>query len=391
MNINRFNLIRSFFVTVFLVLTLPACKSTYIGSSTEVTPIFKDKIFAGYEDVQVETEDEIFALSSDAKKFVYHLTRGETDPVDKIETLVKAIFDRSDFNMIYDNSANTVAAETFANKAANCLSLSIMTYSLAEQAGLWVRFREIDIPEYWTRKEGFSLINGHINVAISHRTGNDVHLKRSTMTVDFDPFSPKKYFPAKNAGKDRVLAMFYNNKGADALVREDYPVAYAYIKQAIQVDASFQDAQINLGILYRMTNQYQLAEQTYKEALTMQRSNLTILENLAVLYRFQGKDAEADDLLATVDKRRQGNPYYHFILGEQDLDEGEYKDAMVHYKKALHLDSSKHEFYFGMAKTYAAMGNVNGARLYLKKAKRHTKLKDIKKHYQNKINLFASL
>ena len=372
-------------------LLLSGCQSTQ-QAQLNIQPNFLDSEFAGYENVDIESEQEIFELSSEARRFVSNLQHLK-DKSGKIENLVNAIFGRSDFNMIYDNSANTTASETFANRAANCLSLSIMTYSLAREAGLGVSFREIDIPEYWTRKDGYSLINGHINLRIKELDdhASRIFVDNRTMVVDFDPFSPKKFFPSKSASKARVLAMFYNNKGADALVKANYLTAYSYIRQAVNTDITFQDAWTNLGILYRMTGHYNDAEQTYKQALKLNEENLTIWENLAILHEHQGRLELAKNIGETVIRKRLSNPHYHYILGEQELESGNYQMALNHYKKAISLDESHHEFYFGIAKAHAFLGNTKAALRFLKRAKRNTNIDDLKDRYQNKMDLFAKL
>ncbi|MCC2608199.1 tetratricopeptide repeat protein [Planctobacterium marinum] len=376
---------------VLVLLFVSGCQTTQ-QSAVQVNPHFLDISFSGYESVPVETESEIFELSDEAKRFVFDI-QSKRDRSGSIEELISAIFDRSSFNMIYDNSANTTARETFINRSANCLSLSIMTYSLAREAGFTVTFREIEIPEYWTRKNGFSLLNGHINLRISEmeEQSSIVYAESNTMVVDFDPFSPKKYFPSRSVRKNRVLSMFYNNKGADALLKSDYLTAYAYFRAAVSTDSQFQDAWANMGILYRMTGHYDWAENTYHEALKLNPDNLTIMENLAVLHQHQGRYALAKELLAKVETRRLSNPYYHYNLGEQELEASNYHAAMSHYKKAIRLDASHHEFYFGMAKVHALMGDVEQALRYLQRARRKTNIDDLKDHYQHKMDLFAKL
>lgn len=379
-----------------ILLFLSGCQSTE-HTQLDLKPEFLDASFAGYEAITVESEKEIFALDSDAKVFVNNLTVAKNMVHAKnrnkvMENLIRAIFNRSEFNMIYDNGANTTASETFNNRAANCLSLSIMTYALAKQAGFEVTFQEIDIPEYWTRKDGYSLINGHINLRISDASDSTmILLENRTMVVDFDPFSPKKYFPSNPVNKQRVVAMFYNNKGAEALVNGDHLSAYSYLKAAVQADIMFQDAWTNLGILYRMAGHYDWAEKTYEEALKLNQDNLTIWENLAILHEHQGRFELAQNINDFVVKKRLSNPYYHFILGEQELEIGNYQNALSHYKKAIKIDESHHEFYFGMAKAYANMGDSEQAMKYLKRAKRHTQINDLKDRYQHKMDLFAKL
>lgn len=379
-------------VTMILVIaSLMGCSSTPTAN-VSINPHFLDMSFEGFQQVHVETEEEVFGLSDEARRFVIRKLQSKEDPTVRMETLVREVFDRTDFNLIYDGTANTIASETFANKTANCLSLSIMTYALAKEAGLGVSFQEIDIPEFWTRREGYSMLNGHVNLKIYQGMNpSRFYFDDRSMVVDFDPFSPKKHFPSHRANKSRILAMFYNNKGADALIQMDYKRAYAYFREALTVDNQFQSAWINMGILYRKTGHWDWAEKTYLTALALNDNNLTIMENMAVLYDTQGKHRKAHEIMETVRLKRRTNPYYHFIQGEQELEKGQYEAALVHYRKALSLDNSKHEFYFGMAKSYAGLGDFDKSQTYLKRAKRSAGFDDQKSRYQTKIDLLTSL
>ncbi|XOV80610.1 MAG: tetratricopeptide repeat protein [Aestuariibacter sp.] len=379
------------YLLLLLTTTLLGCSSTQTPVIA-ANPHFLDLSFEGFEKYHIESEKEVFGLSEEARRFVIRKLQSKHDPTVRMETLVREVFNRTDFNLIYDGTANTIASETFANKTANCLSLSIMTYALAKEAGLGVVFQEIDIPEYWTRREGYSMLNGHVNLKLSQaKDPSRYYFDTRSMIVDFDPFSPKKHFPSVRAGRERILAMFYNNKGADALISGEFRHAYAYFREALIVDKQFQSAWINLGILYRMTGHWDWAEKTYSSALALNDNNLTVLENMAVLYDVQGLEKKAQKIMEKVHTKRRSNPYYHYIQGEQELENGEYELALAHYRKAISLDKSKHEFYFGMAKTYAELGDVDKSQFYLKRAKRSANFDDQKSRYQSKLDLLTSL
>lgn len=128
-----------------------------------------DQGFAGFENVSIESEKDIFELNDDAKAFAKSAVKGVFKPEEKIQALVQHVFSRSDFSLLYRADANTVANQTFQNRAANCLSMSIMTFALAKELGFSVRFQDIEIPEYWTIREGQSLLNRHINLQIIPR------------------------------------------------------------------------------------------------------------------------------------------------------------------------------------------------------------------------------
>ncbi|MCY7296331.1 tetratricopeptide repeat protein [Alteromonas sp. a30] len=383
------------YTTVFFLLSIFAisgCQSTQVSSIKEQS-LFHDSAFPSANEYAIESPHEIFALNSEAKTFVAKKLMHIEDPIDRMKTLMVSIFDRSDFNLLYDNQANTVAAETFNKRAANCLSMSIMTYSLAKHAGVEVAFQEVDVPEYWTRREGFSLLNGHINLLMSPEedTGRRFYIKPKGMVVDFYPFVAKKRFPQHEVGKQRVISMFYNNKGADALISQDFDKAYRYLRSAINHDPEFESAWVNLGLLYRMSGHTDWAELAYNKVFSLNDDNLTAWENLAILYQSTGEQEKAEAIREKVETKRNNNPYYQFIRGEEALDAEDFEQALVYFRKAIRINDKKHQFYFGLAKSYAGLGDYTNSRYYLRKARRFADYQDEKQRYQSKLDLLASL
>lgn len=376
---------------VVLCTLLMACQSTERKVTSASPTLLDDSLFPSYGLFPVETPEEIFYLDEEAQQFAERAVYESSASEKNVKRLVKSIFGRSEHGVLYRNSANTTANTTFSNRAANCLSLSIMAYALAEHAGLKATFYEVDIPEYWTRRDGFSLLNGHINLRVS--VPNEpllVSIGSSYADIDFDPQMIQSNFPRNAVPKERVLSMFYNNKGADALVANSYSRAYSYFRAAATLSPSLQQSWVNLGVLYRMVGAYEQAELAYKHALTINDSHLTAWENLAILYIHQERDEEAKAITEMVEARRRSNPYYHFILGEQDYDEGKYARAIEHYQRALRIDDSRHEILFSLARTYHQLGDVNNAQRYLEKAVRHSPNEQDRSRYMSKIAALAS-
>lgn len=374
---------------VILLGLLTACQSTQ-QVQTQPDRVLNDDAFPEYTLFPVESEQEVFALDDDAKAFVGRIINPIYDPIDRMETLIEQIFDRSELNLLYMGNANTTASETFHNRAANCLSLSIMAYSMAKEAGFSVRFQDIDIPEYWTRRDGFSLLNGHINLKIMPRpTSNVVQLIEKGFEVDFDPQASRNHFPKSFVDRDTILAMFYNNKGADALLANSYTKAYSYFRAAIKVDPEFDSAYVNLGFLYRLNGFYQNAENSYSHALEIDVDNLTAWENLAYLYSNTGQPERAEEIMVRVEQRREDNPFYHFILGEQEFENENYQGALGHYRTALRLDKSRHEIFYGLAKTYYQLGDVNRSARYFKKAIQRSRTDQDQQRYQGKLDFLS--
>lgn len=383
--------VQKLWIAFIFVVYFSACQSTVV-QVPHSDHLFYDQGYLGYSQVNIESEQQVFYLDDSAKAFVESTIAPMNNKFDQMEALVKAIFDRSELNLLYQGDANTTANETFHAQAANCLSMSIMTYALAIEAGFNVDFQEVMIPEYWTRRGGFSLLNGHINLKMLAPNDPTVFVfSKRSYQVDFDPQSARRGLPKKTVSKKAVLAMFYNNKGADAVLRKDYVSAYAYFREALFTQPSFQAAWVNLGILYRLSHYYPQAESAYQHALFMNSDNLTAWENLAYLYKATGRNAEANEILVKVESQRNRNPYYHVDLGEQEMEQEHWDQALAHFRKALAIDRSKHEVYFGLARVYFEIGELQQSERYLKQAKNKARNKHDEEKYQSKLEFLSSL
>lgn len=387
----QLSFIRSVLVSFIILVFFSACQSSIVHIPPSKQLLY-DRGFLGFSEISIESEEQVFHLDENAKAFVVSTIGPVHNKINQMEALVNAIFMRSKLNLLYQGNANTIANDTFYSREANCLSLTILTYALATEAGFDVEFQEIMIPEYWTRRAGFSLLNEHINLKILAPLQPDLfELNRRSFQVDFDPQPSRRGLPKKVVSKKTVLSMFYNNKGADAFLRKDYVSAYAYFREALVINPNFLAAWINLGILYRLNEYFPQAEKAYHHALVINPDSLTALENLAYLYTFSGRNEEAEEILAKVEYKRNSNPYYHVNLGEQQMEQKHWEQALAHFRKALVLDRSKHEVYFGLARAYFEIGELQQSKRYLKLAKNTAHNKQDEDRYQTKLEFINGL
>jgi tetratricopeptide (TPR) repeat protein len=376
----------------FLFLCV-GCVSTQ-QLQTELLPvehILNDDVFPNFHLYEIEKPAQIFALNDDAKTFVRNSILGARTGDDKVQSLIQHIFDRSDLDLIYETSANTNATDTFNRASANCLSLSIMTYAMAKEAGFSSQFQIIDIPELWTRRDGYTLLNSHVNVKIGAKAEiGKLRLYDIDFEVDFDPQTRSKKFSSKGTNIETVVAMFYNNKGADALLQGNNNLAYAYFREAILSSQEYSGTWVNLGFLYRKQGQYDLALKSYKQAIAIDEDYNTAWENLAFLYDRTGNLKAAADIRTRLESKRMNNPFYHQMLAEIDEDEGSFDSSVSHYKKAIRLDSNQHQFYFGLATIYFKKGEFDQSKHYLKLAQRKAGTRKVASAYVNKLNALST-
>tara|TARA_R110000744_G_scaffold260293_3_gene375282 strand:- start:6120 stop:7313 length:1194 start_codon:yes stop_codon:yes gene_type:complete len=378
-----------------IIFFLTACQSANKLQSYDagsLTNKFLDEKFKGYKEINVETEDEIFALSKEMIIMAKSISL-ERDTRKKAHKLLQHFFSPENINLAYKSGANVIAAKAFKNKEANCLSLTIMAYAISQEAKLNVAFQRVDVPEYWVRNGRVNMLTGHINLTVLEESFPDKRVlwQRTGIEIDFDPFVNKKSFPKQKIYKNNVLAMFYNNKAATAMVNRDYVSAYAYLKKATSVDPYFSSAWGNLGILYRFKGFQQSAINTYRYAIYLNKNNLTAMANLSMLLHINGLNEEAKQLDSHIMHKRASNPYYYALLADERLYQGAYEQAISHYKKAIKLNDNIHEFYFGLAKVYYKLNEIKKAENYVRKAIATNRSPQLDKQYIAKLNILKQI
>jgi len=362
------------------------------NTSIPVDSLYLDHYFPKPSLFKVESEKEIFMLDDEMLSMVENNLYSTLSPKKKALKLLEHIFAKEKVALSYSSNANLTAREAYHSHVANCMSLTIMAYALAKEANLDVNFQQIDVPEYWVRNGQYNLLTGHINLLIkpSAQRNSKVVFGNDDIQIDFDPYVLKQTFPKRVIEKNTVLAMFYNNKGGQALVEEQYDIAYQYFKAATLTDKTFSPAWGNLAVLYRLTENLSAAEEVYRYAILVDSSNLTALTNLAILLRAQQNHLEADDIESKLLVKRRKNPYYHAVLGDEAYYKHDYPQALRHYKKAIRLNRKIHELYFGIAKVYYQMNRLPDAKKAMKRALSLSKAESTEHQYIAKLNFLKA-
>ena len=386
------------YIIISLFFSLPllfSCQSNNDYSASAKIPVeslYLDQHFTVPTSFNIESEHEIFMLDDEMLFMVENTLNTIPNVKKKAKKLLRHIFSKEKIALSYSSNANLTARDAYHSQTANCMSLTIMAYALAKEADLNVDFQQVDVPEYWVRNGQYNLLTGHINLLIKPRKHpkNIFVYSNDNIQIDFDPFAIKKEFSRRVIAKNTVLAMFYNNKGGQAIVDAKYNIAYQYFKAATLADKTFSAAWSNLAVLYRLTSNLNVAEKTYRYAIAISPDNLTALTNLALLLRSQQHYQEAENIERRLFLKRNNNPYYHAVLADESYYKHDYQQALKHYKKAIKLNRSIHELYFGIAKVYYQMNRLSEAESAMKKALSLNKIKATEYQYIAKLNFLKA-
>lgn len=382
---------------IAVLLSLSACQQLPERPVQQINPetLLQDSAFQRLS-VVVETEQQIFELPDEVVRQARQQVLSYNYAHERSLALLTFIFGDDAELLEYVNNATLVAKDTLRQKEANCLSLTILAYSLSQQLGFEAHFQDVDVPEYWITRSGNSMLNGHVNLMIYPNknmvaTQNVMVFQGSGYLIDFDMVPQSAKQQAKRLPKQTIVAMFYNNKAGDAMMSGQYDLAYLYLKSAIAVAPELAQNWNNLAVLYRKKEMFAEAELVYLHSLQLQPEHTNTMANLALLYHLTGRLDQAAELETQVQRKRQLNPYYFIMLGNEALERLEPNTAISHFRRSLRLQAHVPEAYFGLARSYILQQNLPEASRYLQAAKRYTDSGSDKKRYQFKLDMLNAI
>ncbi len=303
--------------------------------------------------------------------------------------------------MTYDPSATLNVTETFRSRSANCLSYSMLIYALAKELGLDALVQLVDTPPNWDFIDNRQLkYNRHVNVRVSNRTGDKIQKRTharannsltgevvnfSPLTSRLNPTAPRarrtvvadinmpeggvEFLPTTHLSIDYVIAQYFNNVAAEYLFKRDERTALAYINRALQHEPNYSDAWVNIGVIYRRSQLFDHAEAAYQQALAIDADSFVALSGLRSTYQQSGQIEKAEQLAPNISRVLERNPYHHYQLARQSLQEPE--QAYKHITKALALRDYEYRFYHLKSLIELKLGDTESAYQSLLIASRH--------------------
>jgi len=366
--------ISSGMICSLLLLLLWGCSSTVPKpSDNELDALFDDSLFKPV--TNIPSVEDIFSLPSsvalDVKRTYDRYAISTKNPLAVHEWLASYINanqegGQSDFR--YQDNLTQTASETYAQRAGNCMSLVVMTSALADIFNIGTEFQDIAIEPVWDKQGDFYLINGHVNLRLlPAQSVHTVYVSTHAILVDFMPERALRGVDKVQINRQTLTAMFYNNMAAESLMEGDLDRAYALVKAGLK-SGHFSSALNTLAVIYRHRGDEKRAEQVYRYALKFDPDDMTTLFNLAVILGNQGRLEEWAQIHKKLELARIRNPYYYYDMGEQAYDEHQYREALAWYQRAVDKADYRHEFFFGLSRTYWALGDEKRAKQNMEKA-----------------------
>lgn len=345
-----------------LALLLAACAGTPVAPRNDVSSLFNDRLFSAPS--ERISPDDIFALSADMQRFLNVEIASQIASKGAREGLIDAVYRERQLRIEYDSVMTRNAAQAFAARSGNCLSLVIMTAAFAKALGLPVQFQTVHVEDVVSRSDNIYFFIGHVNLTLG--TGRAVvDFRRNEpdlLTVDFLPPQQMIGLRTRPIPENTVVAMYMNNRAAEAFARGQVDDAYWWARAAVEQDRDFVSAYNTLGVIYRRHGNSAEAERVLAAALERDPKNVHVMSNLVSVLSDLGKVAEAESLKRKLEQAEPNPMFSYFDRGMKAMRDGKYAVARDLFAKEVDRAPYYHEFHFWLANAYAGLGDVDRAR-----------------------------
>lgn len=366
------------------------CCFAVLGCATPPTvPADPQGLFddQGFAPRPVEDPRTIFSASEEMRRTLASRVGLRLGSRARAHGLVGLLGRKNELALHYDADKTRTAADAFSDRAGNCLSLVIMTASLARELDLGVRFYRVLVPDVWQREGDLLLASQHVNLSIvgqgmPHSLGEE----EFSLTVDFLPPEEGRQLLRSEIGEQTVVAMFLNNRAAEHLVAGRLDDAYWAARAAVLADPGYLLAYNTLGVVYLRSQKLLAAERTFAQGLQLEPENTQMLANLEQLYRRLGQVAAADRLAERLRGLEPVPPYHYFLAALDALRRNDYPAARSLLERERKREPYNHEVLFALAIVWANLGDMTEARRYLGLARDNSTTLRSRTLYQAKLD-----
>jgi tetratricopeptide (TPR) repeat protein len=349
-------------ILLLFAAILAGCATAPVTGRYE--PLFKDQLFAAPSE-RIDARD-VFAINDAMRRYLATEIAARSLNRGFQQGLIDALYDKHQLRLEYDTEITRNAAQTFAARSGNCLSLVIMAAALAKELGLPVRYQKVLVEDAWSRSGDLYFSSSHVNLTLGTvQTDRVLNYQVATATVDFvDPGSMRgKRLRVIEEGT--IVAMYMNNRAAESLLRGKLDDAYWWARAAIEQDPRFMGSYNTLGVVYRHHGNLHEADQVLSHVLELEPGNTEVMSNLVLVLTDEGRVAEAKALAQKLAQLQPYPPFYFFNLGQIAMREGDYEKAKLMFAKEVDRDAYYHEFHFWLAAALVGLGEFKEARAQL--------------------------
>lgn len=362
----------------------PDNQSTKPVDETRPTLTFSNGLFGEPPDI-IPVAD-IFRLSdkqqADFKRYFDSPILQNTPAHERVFTYLR------DITMYFGYQGNTFTAEqALLNASGNCLSLAILTTALAKLADVDTAYQLVDSTPVFESHKDIVYRGQHVRTKlfrtdIEHGESKFL-LGRNGLLIDYFPTRGARF--VANISEAEYIAMYYNNLASEAIAQGDLDTAFWLLLKTLELTPDAAGAINSMAVIHRRAGDMDKAEEIFEYGITHLDDKIGLLRNYRVLLEQQGRHDEVARINRRLAQIDDPNPFDWLHAGHGAYSDGDFREAVLFYRKAAKIAPYLHESYAGMAKAYYMTGDYDGAEQAFKTALEKSQRLSTRSMYEAKL------
>lgn len=310
--------------------------------------------------------ESVFALDDGMRRFIDEEINRQARTLGVQRALGEALIKPGRLRIEYDATMTRNAAEAFDARSGNCLSLVLMTAAFAKALDLRVEYHSANQEESWSRRGNLLVVSGHVNISLGRRpldVGARNHER--VLTIDFLPPADASSLRTQPIDESTIVAMYFNNRAAEALLAERLDEAYAFARTAVRTDPRFLAAYNTLGLVYRRHGQDALAARTFAHVLARDAQQRLAMANLADALDALDRREEASRWRQQLARLEPFAPFHFLELGRSAAARGDWAEARRQFERELARNEYSAEIHHWLALAHWHLGDAAATRKHL--------------------------
>ena len=395
---------------LLLIVSLAGC--ALAPPALDAKSLFDDSLFQ--HPARPAEADKAMALDASMRAYLHSALLNRHLPQGKARALFEALYgvptsaveSRLSLRLDYDAGGTRNAAQAFAARSGNCLSLVLMTAAFAREMGLVISYQSAQLDDAFSRDGELTLRSGHVNLVLGPRppAGDwrsiGIGPDPDRLQIDFLPPDELRGLRTVPVSEATVLAMYMNNRAAETLARaagagaaqagapaadSGIAQAYAWVRESLRHDPGFGPALNTLGVVYQRAGHLSAAASVYEQLLAREPRSVAAMWNLAQVREAQGQPLVAAQLNARRRQLEPVPPFHYLALGEAALARGDLGQAGALFEREQRLTGESHSLHFQRARLSFMQGDRAAAQRELQLALHTSPGGEVQQRYAGKL------
>ena len=338
---------------VLLLGLLTACKNT----PTQITTPLENPLNLVnsnlFSPVTHLNESDIFHLTENqTQEFLnfYHLQKNKEFPSSNERIILNFLDEKLTGFTFHGDTLN--AQDAFAQQRGNCISLAVFTTALADLINSPIDYQLVINEPVYFKKGSLILSSSHLRSRVYN---TDKSAPKDTLfyipkSVIIDYFPTRGQVRAKKVKRPQLIAKYYANLAAEALIKNNLDLSFSYLFNAMQHDP-YNSELINLqAVLHRRAGDTETASALYQYAVENDLANINLYQNYLQLAQSQNNQTLVQTLNTQLAHINDPNPYSWLELGQQAINNQDISYAKFYFGKAIKAAHYIPEPYVELAK-----------------------------------------